>query len=237
MPRSFTFISALLKDNKILMEKDPSYLSNLKALSRVDRMRLLEGNWNVRAQSGNFFQRQWFEEVSAVPSGWQSVVRYWDRAATKLNESNKDPDWTRGVKLYKYPNGTWVVGDVVGTRDTPLNVEALIKATATRDGRGVVIYGEQDPGSAGVADAGAFTRMLQGYNVRINRPTKDKVTRAKPVSAQCEARNVRVVKGAWNDAFYSELENFPDGSHDDIVDAFSGAYNAQCEGLSIIDVL
>lgn len=237
LPKSVTFIAANIQDNKILMEKDPTYLANLHALSRVDRLRLLGGNWNVRAAAGMFFQRDWFEVIPAVPAGWISVARYWDRAATKPNEVNQDPDWTRGVKLYKYPNGTWVVADVRSMRDSPLNVEALIKITASQDGTRVVIYGEQDPGSAGVADANAFVRMLNGYVVHTRKPTKDKVTRAKPVSAQCEAKNVKVVAAPWNDEFFTELENFPDGAHDDIVDALSGAYNEQCNGLSILDVL
>ncbi len=236
-PKSVTFIAANIQDNKILMEKDPAYLANLHALSRVDRMRLLGGNWNVRAAAGMFFQREWIEVISAVPAGWSSVVRYWDRAATKPSENNSDPDWTRGVKLYKYPNGTWVVADVKSIRDTPLNVESLVKNTASQDGQAVVIYGEQDPGSAGVADANAFTRLLQGYVVKIAKPTKDKITRAKPVSAQAEAKNIKIVRATWNDEFFTELENFPEGRHDDIVDALSGAYNEQCTGLSILDVL
>jgi len=28
----------------------------------------------------------------------------------------------------------------------------------------------------------------------------------------------------WNEAFLRELENFPEGGHDDIVDALSGAF-------------
>ena len=58
------------------------------------------------------------------------------------------------------------------------------------------------------------------------RETGDKVTRASPASAQASAGNIRVVRGAWNEAFFSELENFPSPkSHDDQVDALSGAFN------------
>jgi predicted phage terminase large subunit-like protein len=51
------------------------------------------------------------------------------------------------------------------------------------------------------------------------------VTRAKPSSAQAEAGNIKLIEGQWNDDFMTELENFPEGSHDDQVDAFSGALN------------
>jgi len=60
--------------------------------------------------------------------------------------------------------------------------------------------------------------------VRKVRPTGDKITRAQPASAQAEAKNFRLVRGAWNQAFIAELEEFPEGAHDDQVDALSGAF-------------
>jgi predicted phage terminase large subunit-like protein len=236
-PKSVTFIPSKLSDNKILMEKDPSYLGNLLAQSRVDRMRLLEGNWNVRAAAGMLFQRQWFTVINAIPAGWIQVIRFWDRAATKPSETNRDPDYTRGLKLYKYSDGRFVVADLKGTRDTPGKVETLIKATASHDTHSVKIMSQQDPGSAGVAEAEYFIRMLSGYDVHTILFNKDKVTRAKPVSAQCEAGNISVLRAEWNEEFFAELENFPDGVHDDIVDVLSGAFNALSGGLSIADVL
>lgn len=237
IPKSFTFIPSLVQDNKILMQKDPNYLSNLMALSRVERLRLLGGNWNVRESAGNIFKREWFTVVDAVPSGWIRMCRYWDRAATKPSETNKDPDWTRGLKLYKYPNGSFCVVDLKSTRDSPGQVEALVKATASQDSSSCMIVGEQDPGSAGVADALNFVKMLAGYHVSVRKISNDKLTRAKPVSAQCEVGNIKVLRAPWNDSFFQELENFPDGAHDDIVDVLSGAFNELVGGTSICDVL
>jgi phage terminase large subunit-like protein len=82
----------------------------------------------------------------------------------------------------------------------------------------------QDPGSAGVAEAQATARALDGSNVRFAVATGDKEVRAKPISAQAEAGNVKLARGLWNDDFLRELENFPAGKHDDAVDALSGAY-------------
>jgi predicted phage terminase large subunit-like protein len=55
--------------------------------------------------------------------------------------------------------------------------------------------------------------------------TKDKEARAKPASAQAQAGNIKLVCGRWNAQFLDELENFPEGAHDDQVDALSGAFN------------
>lgn len=238
-PKSVTFISAKLEDNKILMTKDPAYLGNLLAMSRVDRMRLKDGNWNIRANAGTLFRREWFPVVEQVPGGWIQIIRFWDRAATKPHEGNKDPDWTRGLKLYKYPNGKFCVGDLKSMRDTPGEVEKLIKNTSTHDGYAVTIMSQQDPGSAGVAEAENFVRMLSGFDVRVMTTSKDKVTRAKPVSAQAEFGNVMVLRAPWNEEFFAELENFSEDmvGHDDIVDTLSGAFNELSGGLSIADVI
>ena len=233
-PKSVTFISAKLSDNQILMKKDPSYRSNLLALNRVDRMRLLDGNWNIRAQAGSFFRREWFPVIEAIPVGWVQAIRFWDRAATQTTGTN-DPDWTRGVKLLKYPDNTFIVADLKSTRNTPGQVENLIRTVASHDTYQTRIMCQQDPGSAGVAEAEYFIRMLSGYDVRTEVFSKDKITRAKPVSAQAEAGNIRVLRAPWNEEFFRELEGFPDASHDDITDALSGSFNALSHGLSICD--
>ncbi len=62
------------------------------------------------------------------------------------------------------------------------------------------------------------------------RSTGSKAERAGPVSSQSEAGNVRLVRGVWIGDFLDELEGFPEGSHDDQVDAFSGAYNQLVAG-------
>lgn len=236
-PKSLTFIPSKITDNRILMEKDPAYVANLHALSRVDRERLLNGNWNIRATAGTMFRREWFPVLDAVPAGWVSAIRFWDRAGTKPNEQNKDPDWTRGLKLLRYPDGTFLVADLKSLRDTPGQVESLIKNVASHDSQNVRVMSQQDPGSAGVFEKDHFIRMLAGYDVSTMVTSKDKVTRAKPVSAQAEVGNIRVLRAPWNAEFFGELENFPDGAHDDIVDVLSGAFNELCVGFSIMDVM
>jgi hypothetical protein len=65
--------------------------------------------------------------------------------------------------------------------------------------------------------------MLAGFNVHAKRVTGDKVTRAGPYSSQVEAGNVYLLEGAWNTPFIEEHEAFPEGGHDDQVDAGSDA--------------
>jgi len=68
-------------------------------------------------------------------------------------------------------------------------------------------------------------RMLSGYVVKTDRPTGDKVTRASAYSAQAEVGNVYIITGEWNNKYIREMESFPEGKHDDMVDASADAFN------------
>ena len=152
-PLSITFIPSKLSDNKILMEQDPLYLAKLMSLSKLDRQRLLDANWNVVASSGMYFKQYYFEEIDYAPP-MIKVVRCWDRAATEWNPGDKgDPDYTASVKIGQTSNGEFIVLDVIRERLSAGKVEILILNTAKQDGIGVTIKGFQDPGSAGKGEA------------------------------------------------------------------------------------
>lgn len=219
--KSVTFIRSSIYDNKILLEKNPEYLANLKALPLVERMRLLEGDWSIRP-SGNKFKRHWFELVDATPAQFDRVVRYWDLAATEPAEG-KDPDWTVGCKVGR-KDGIYYVIDIQRDQLTPGRVEQLITRTAEQDGKKTAIYMEQEPGSSGVNTIVLYRRLLAGYEFHSNKTTGSKEIRANGSSSQAEGGNVKLVRGFWNDAFLNELAAFPmKGVHDDQVDAFDGA--------------
>lgn len=222
-PRSFKFVAAKITDNKIGMELNPSYLSGMQSLSLVDRKRLLDGNWNIRESAGNFFKRRYFDIIDIIPPTINKI-RYWDRASTMPSASNLDPDWTVGILLSCDKNGNYFIENVERFRGTPGVVEETIKRIAGHDGVSVSIGIEQDPGSAGKSEGSYYLRQLVGFNVRLRQVSKKKIDRAKPVSAQSEAGNLKIVRGLWNQEFLNELENFPDGKHDDQVDALSGAF-------------
>ncbi len=50
-PKSLTFIPSNVTDNTYLMEKDPGYMANLLSLPKIERFRLLEGNWKIAEES------------------------------------------------------------------------------------------------------------------------------------------------------------------------------------------
>ena len=235
-PKSLTFIPATLTDNPALMAADPNYYANLMALPRVERERLLGGNWKIRPSAGLYFQRSWCEVVDVPPAGL-TICRGWDLAATPDTGSN-NPDWTSGTKVGKAPDGTFYVLDQVWLRGTPQAVQTLILNTASQDGKAVTVSLPQDPGQAGKSQALDFTRRLAGYvvatspeprNLATDNPTPSKsaakITRFSPFSAQAEGGNVKIVRGGWNTRFFDELEGFPEAAHDDSADSTSRAFN------------
>lgn len=223
-PKSATFIPAKLTDNAALMAADPGYMANLLALPKVERERLLGGNWKIRAAAGLLFKRSWVKVVDAAPTDLR-IVRGWDLAGTPKIEGN-DPDWTAGTKIGKSRStGRYIVLHHVRDRDTPHKVEALIANTASQDGREVEISLPQDPGQAGKAQVATLIKMLSSFTARATPETGDKETRFGPFSAQCEAGNVDVLRAPWNEEWFMELEAFPDAAHDDDADSTARAFN------------
>jgi hypothetical protein len=68
-------------------------------------------------------------------------------------------------------------------------------------------------------------RFLAGLRVESVKHTGDKIVRAGPVASYAETGSVRVVEGGWTRDFMAELEAFPNGTHDDQVDALSLGFN------------
>lgn len=226
--KSFTFIASQLTDNKILMEKDPGYLGNLRAQSNVERERLEKGNWLIRPAAGLYFKRSQVEMINAVPHDVIAWARAWDLAATVPTVDNPDPDSTAGVLIGRRANGMYVVADVKNVQYSSNEVRALIRNTGIIDQHrygSVNISIPQDPGQAGKEQAQSYVRLLSGFFVETIKPTGSKITRAEPFSSQWQAGNVQVLAGDWNEKYFTQLEGFPETSHDDMVDASSDAFN------------
>jgi predicted phage terminase large subunit-like protein len=224
-PKSVTFIPAKLSDNKALLKGDPAYKSNLMALSRVERERLLHGNWKIRPAAGLYFKRSDITIVDTVPDDIEKTVRRWDLAATEVSEANPNPDWTAGVKMARRKNGRYIILDCVHDRLRSHKVRELVKRVANNDTRAVRIGLSQDPGQAGKEQVESYVRELAGFSAEIIRETGDKITRADPYAAQWQAGNIDILRAPWNEPFFAEHEAFGGGKgHDDQVDGASGAF-------------
>jgi len=226
-PKSFTFIMSSVYDNPILLDADPGYLANLQALPFVEREQLLGdkkrgGNWKVRPAAGKVFNRDWFEIVDAVPRGGKTV-RAWDLAAT-IQKQKGDPDFTASCKI-TCVNGVYFVVDCTEDRMEPARTDDAMHNLATQDGKTVAVRWEEEGGASGKRDSIQIARNLAGFDARGVRPQGDKLTRARALSAQALAGNVKLVRGDWNQKWLTHMHGQPDLAHDDIMDASSGAFN------------
>lgn len=227
-PKTVTFIASTIYDNKILLDRNPQYLANLKAMATVERERLLNGNWKIKPAAGLFFKRTQLGSIlQTVPADVERWVRAWDLAATSEDEGG-DPAYTAGVLMGKRKDGRYVVANVINLRLTAADVRATIKHTAQQDKalyKRVRTRLPQDPGQAGKEQAQSYIKLLAGFDVCAKPESGSKESRAEPVAAQWQAGNFDIVAGDWNEAYLSQLESFPMSKFKDMVDATSSAFS------------
>lgn len=174
------------------------------------------------AKGGLYFKSEWFEIVGAVPANSERV-RYWDKAGADEGKG----DFTVGVLMAKAPNGLFYVEDVVRGQWTAHPRNEKIKQVAELDRQkygDIKTYVEQPPGLA-KESTDTVIRLLAGFSAYADPVRGDKTERAEPFKAQCEAGNVKLIKGEWNRKYIDELTAFPAGKNDDQVDGSSGAFN------------
>lgn len=223
------FIPAGLDDNPHLSKEE--YMESLNELDDVTREQLANGNWEIRAK-GDLFEKEWIIGIPAegIPT-YARRVRFWDLAAIdpkkrKSNTNKKAPDWTVGFKLAN-ANGMYYIEDIIAVQKSPGDVEELIKATAEADGSRCAIRMEQEPGASGIQTIDHYARkVLAGYDFAGVLSTGSKYERARQASTACQVGLVFINTRCRNlTMFYNQLDSFPNGSNDDVVDGFSGAFN------------
>lgn len=236
IPKSFTFIAASVYDNKILLSENPEYLGNLMALDYIEEERLLRGNWKIKPQAGNLYNKDWFEIVPVAPAGG-ILCAFWDFAATEKKQKGKsnDPDYTARV-LIRFVNGTYYVEQMTAFQDNPTNTDMKFYAVSSQDyqyaartGARFLLRWEQEPASAGKRES---ARLMKELSTRLRAvdcmgvvSVGDKILRGKSFGAQAKGGNIKVVAGSWNDEWLNHMHNMPDLPHDDIHDATTGAFN------------
>lgn len=228
--RGRIFIGAGLDDNPHLDAEE--YKKSLDELSPIERERLLNGNWQIKA-SGDIFNKSWFSLVPPQNVHTNaSYVRFWDMASTdpskrkRKGKDKREPDWTVGLKMGHYQGIYWVV-DIVRVQKTPFEVEKILRQTAENDGYSCIIRMEKEPGSSGDIVEDHYARnVFNGYNFKAISSTGSKVERASPASSAAEQGRIQILNTCRNkQALLDEVEVFPFGLKDDTVDALSGAFN------------
>lgn len=231
---SITFILATLDDNKKLLEIDPGYKARLLLLPLVDRERLLGsgrgGNWKIKPAAGSYFKRSYFEIVNQAPAEIVHEFRVWDLAATEKKEDN-DPDYLASIKLGMLPDKRLIILNGSLDRLSPAKVDEKFTRLAIEDGPTCPQWIPVDPGAAGKTTVHHFLTGLPNLprNIAIRAYPQHKgrstETLVRPASSFAEREGFLMLRGPWNAAILQQLEEYPEGSHDDAVSALSEAYN------------
>jgi len=213
-------IPAKLHDNPSI--DAAAYVKSLLNLSPVDRMRILEGNWEV-VEGGRLLDRSWFTHFrdGFVPDDRVVArIRAWDLAASV------DGKRTAGIRMALTVDRRIVIEHVVKGQWLPGPRNAVIKGIADVDGKAWPIVFELEPGSAGIDQRDHMAQLLAGWTVHSIKATGDKITRAGPFSTQAHAGNVILVRGEWNAEYLDELHAAqPGATFLDQLDSSTLGYN------------
>ena len=181
---------------------------------------------NPLPEKGGMFERSWFEIVDRPPDDVITRVRFWDAAGS---ETERSP-YTAGVLLSESRSGVFYIEDVQRDRLVSAKVDQLMLQTARRNGIGVEVAEEQEPGSAGKAIIAAHRILLAGFSYTGITATGDKITRWKPLASQARPLSddepfgrVKLVAGAWNKVFLDEVVANKRSRYKDQLDAAAGA--------------
>ena len=238
--RKRIFLQAGLDDNPHVDEE--AYRQALAELDPITRAQLEDGNWEIRPR-GDLFDKSWLLTINYLDipkhTRW---VRFWDLASIdpkyrKKTTNTRAPDWSVGFKL-GMADGCYYVADIIKVQKAPGDLEEIIRNTAIADGYTCAIRMEEEGGASGAANIERYARVvLQGYNFAGIKPVVSKIERARPVAAAAQTGSIFVSNRCRSLLdLYAQLESFPNGANDDIVDALSGAFGYFRPGAGVIAV-
>ncbi len=201
------------------------YLEQYATLGRYSSAGLLD--CDPQAHEGHVFDtsRVKIQDDEGFPD--TRYVRFWDLASTKKERAKDDPDFTVGALVGITRDGLvphlWIKDVVAGQWEAPQRDRRIIGA-ADRDGGKVGIGVES---VAGYKDTYENLKTILRGQRRVKKVnvSGDKMVRAADMEPIFEAGNVHLTKGSWNEDFLNQFARFPNGVHDDMVDAVSGAFH------------
>lgn len=236
-PKKFCFIQLSIFHNKILLDLNPRYLSELQNLPEHEREKQLYGNWFAEEETVSYFDRKWVRGINGERAVKQlplncRKIRAWDKASTEFSPKlgNSDADFTACIGMAKSKEGYYYIyGDFHPDNYDPYEKvygkfrkragerNTIMLQQAVHDGSEVPILIAQDAGADGksvfqdlVREFASNGFVVKGSSMAVQ--TK-KLVRFEPFVSACQAGLVFIVEDSFPDqrtldAFYRELESF-----------------------------
>ena len=196
---------------------------------------------------GNIFRRGWFRHVTSLPRGSRRAGVDLAASSTERSDYTALVEWWEDAELNLYLVGAFRERLDEGHRSwlTGMTEERLNEPSVPIEGstgpRLLWHTNRLPEGFAGITGANDAARPLTSLNIEATQfqstftreilartrlpaqavyPDTDKVTRARTLAARYEAGKVFHLRSAPGlDAYERELVGFPNGEHDDLVDA------------------
>jgi predicted phage terminase large subunit-like protein len=166
-------------------------------------------------REGGLFNVKLLRYADRAPDGLQWFC-YWDLAVQKKAKSS----FTAAVAVALGPDGTLWLRDGIRIKEEWPVARSIIKDRMLTD---PALHGIEAK-LHGVAAVQELLREpelarvpFQPVNVHL-----DKYTRALPWATRLGQQKVAVVRGTWTQWLLSEMESFPNGAFDDLIDSVSG---------------
>ena len=196
--------------------------TDLDEILETDNLLILDAKYEQNLITEDDYQ---IEKSKLRKNSILKEVRSWDLASSSKDQGVKR-DYTVGIRMYRTRKDQFVISDMVRGQFGNQN-KMIIQNTAEADTRNVHITIETGIAAAGKLLYEEWERQLEKFLVDKSEPIGSKADRATPL------QNAIIDKTIYVDiddeklvkAIVKELKSFPDGKHDDIVDAIAYAYN------------
>lgn len=186
----------------------------LEMLASIRSIWIREKLNDLRALAGSIFKREWFRYVerAELPETFEQLGQIWDTAF----EESQSSDWSVCATLGR-AEGTVYVLDVYRAR---LEFPALVAAMRSQYRRWRPQFVLVEKRASGRSALQVLRQESTIPLLAVDPGGRDKTARARAVTPYYEGeRVVHVVDAPWLATFEDELTMFPDGAHDDQVDA------------------
>ena len=182
-----------------------------------------------RSEDGNLLNSSKLIMIDAadLPEQMEITVRRWDLAFSE--PGIRKADWSAGVKMGRHGDRRFIL-HVKRVQGKWPKVAPIIKQLADTDGVNCICMVEANGTQKGYADQ--MIEEIPNRMVEADCPEGNKEMRAAIWGNRLADNNtttkqgvIYCVRGEWNEELFDEMDYFPNGDNDDIVDGVSGAWN------------
>ena len=199
--------------------KDTAWLNEFKvayATQEGNRAWLALYQGRPTAQEGNMIKRTWWKHYTALPDMIQTIM-----SVDAAFKDEKTSDYTC-IQVWGKRDADMYLIDCINARmDFPATLQKIYDTKAKYPKCNLILVEDKANGSAIIQ---MLRRKVPGV-IPIN-PEGGKVARVNAISPAIESGNVWLPENAtWLNDFVEQCSAFPQGKHDDMVDAMSQALN------------